>query len=258
MFRKTFHFGPLTLRFNAVIAVFVLLAAGGLVRLGIWQLERAQEKIELQESYQELSRGEATPISNVPTAGREFDAIQHQNRRVSLSGRFLNDRSVFLIYQTYEEQLGFEVITPLAVEGEDLTVMVSRGWAGVRTSEQLQKSLPPVQGTTTVEGQIYVPSEAEAGRTSSIDEVSWPLVLRYLDIEEISAYFDDPVFPYVVRLAEDQPGVLVRHWPEVMIDTGTNYSYALQWFAMAIAVIIVSLILSSNILTLLRDRAKPL
>jgi surfeit locus 1 family protein len=71
---------------------------------------------------------------------------------------------------------------------------------------------------------------------------------------QIAGLFEEPVFPYVVRLGAGQHGVLVRYWPEVAVDTSRHFSYALQWFSMAIAVVIVSLILSSNLIGLLQGK----
>ena len=147
------------------------------------------------------------------------------------------------------------MVTPFAVEDSDLLVMVSRGWTGVPSAEQLATLLPPVTGELDVQGQLYIPTESQVKRSNDLapEEVDWPLTIRYLNTQELSTYFEQTLFPYTVRLAEEQPGVLMRHWPEVMVDTGRNFSYALQWFSMAIAVLIVSLILSSNLLTLWKD-----
>jgi len=258
MASKNLKFGELEVCINWVIAICVLLTMSGLIRLGIWQLSRAQEKIQLQESFLEFSEEQATPIENLPIAGREFDAMQHQNRQVELTGRFLNENSIFLIYQTYEEQLGFEVVTPFELSAIDLIVMVSRGWSGVTSEGELARVLPKINGELVLQGQIYVPTEKEAARTNELVNESWPLTTRYLNINELSRHFDSSIFPYVIRLGLDQPGVLVRHWPAVTANTSQNFSYALQWFSMAIAVFIVSLILSSNILTLMKRRMKPL
>lgn len=258
MASKNLKFGELEVRINWVIAICVLLTMSGLIRLGIWQLSRAQEKIQLQESFLEFSEEQATPIENLPIAGREFDAMQHQNRQVELTGRFLNENSIFLIYQTYEEQLGFEVVTPFELSALDLIVMVSRGWSGITSEDELARVLPKINSELVLQGQIYVPTEKEAARTNELVNESWPLTTRYLNINELSRYFDSSIFPYVIRLGLGQPGVLVRHWPAVTANTSQNFSYALQWFSMAIAVFIVSLILSSNILTLMKRRMKPL
>jgi surfeit locus 1 family protein len=258
MSSKTLKFGEIEIRFNWVIAICVLLTMSGLIRLGLWQLGRAQEKIQSQESFQELSEEQATPIENLPIAGREYDAMQHQNRQIEISGHYLNENSIFLIYQTYEEQLGFEVVTPFELSSLDSIVMVSRGWSGIRSEEELAEVLPSIYGELTLQGQVYVPTEKEAARTNNLQAESWPLTIRYLNTNELSPYFDSSIFPYVVRLGAGQPGVLIRHWSAVTANTSQNFSYALQWFSMAIAVLMVSLILSSNLLTLMKRRMKPL
>lgn len=253
---KTLRLGPLTIRFNWVVAAIVIASMAGLLRLGVWQLERAQEKIEFHADLIEMGKQAPDPIEHIPLAGREYDAIQLQNRQVVLQGRYLNGQSIFLIYQTHREQLGFEVITPLKLTDRDEIVLVSRGWTGAGSYEALRDNLPMIDGEQQVLAQIYVPGASEAERSSGTDvlqtgSVKWPLLVRHLNTRDLQALFASPVFPYVVRLNEGQAGVLVRHWPAVTVDTGRNFSYALQWFAMAIALGTVALLLSSNLLQLL-------
>ena len=257
----TLTIGRLIIRIHWLVLVCVLLTTSGLVRLGVWQLARAQEKIAQQDSFQESGQLQATPLSEVPTAGIEFDILQHQNRHVVLRGNYLNDQTVFLIYQTFESQIGWEVVTPVRMEGQNLIALVSRGWSGIGSYEELAANLPFIDGTIDLEGQIFVPTASFAARDNGNPESKWPLVLRYLNMAELAPLFDAPLFPYVIQLNEGQSGVLVRHWPAVGIISGRNYSYALQWFAMAIAVALVSLILSSNLLRVLQLRdpqRKPL
>lgn len=246
--------GRLEIRINWAILTGVVLACAGLCRLGLWQLDRAQEKVAAQAAYMAAGELPPTPITEVPVAGLEFDALQHQNRRVVLNGQYLNDRSIFLIYQPFEDRIGYEVVTPLRVEGLDLVALVSRGWSGINTVEALAAALPRPAGSLTLEGQIYVPTREQAMQGNTVSSGDWPLVVRYLNTTELAPLFDAPLFPYVVRLAEGQSGVLIRHWPVVLVDSGRNFSYALQWFAMALALAAASLVLSSNLRKLWRGR----
>ena len=256
--KRIFTFGPIEFRFNLIVALCVFATMFGLVRLGIWQLHRAQEKIEQQSNYLEMQNDEATSLDAVPVAGLEFDSIQLQNRKVSLEGRYLNDRTVFLVFQTFEDQVGYEIFTPFYVDAISEIVMVSRGWTGAASYEALQEALPVLTGQQSLLGQIYVHTEKSLKRTNDIEVIEWPLLARYMNTIELSQYFDEPVFPYVVRLSENQAGVLVRHWPEVTVDTSRNFSYALQWFAMAIAVLLVALILSSNLMHYMQEKLDPI
>ena len=69
----------------------------------------------------------------------------------------------------------------------------------------------------------------------------------------LESIFAEPLFPYLVRLTEEQPGMLVRHWPETTVDIDTHLSYALQWFTFAVMIAIAALFASSNLLALMRD-----
>ena len=243
--------GIFEIRWNWLVAICVMLTISGMIRLGIWQLDRAAEKISLQQSYAESGLQEATPINEIPVAGIEFDLIQHQNRNVALQGHYINDQSIFLIYQAYEDQIGYEIVTPFKPDGMDSIVLVSRGCSASSTYEALLANTPQITGQHKLLGQIYVPTIKEASKTGTIKELKWPLLIRYLNTAELAPHFSLPLFPYVVRLATGQPGTLIRHWPTVSAETGRNFSYALQWFAMAIAVSIVSLVLSSNFLKII-------
>jgi len=256
---KVFTFGELEIRFNWVVAFFVLLVLTGLIRLGLWQLERAQEKMSLQNTYMEMGTDQAVPVDDVPMSGLENDARNIQNLHVNATGEFLNEKTIFLIYQTYEDNIGYEEITPFKLDSSEKIVFVSRGWILANTYEETKEKVQPILGKHTIQGQVFVPTPKQADRTNNIDltNVRWPLELRYLNTLEIAHLFDETYFPYEVRLDEGQPGVLIRHWPTVMVDTSRNFSYSLQWFAIAIALLIVTFILCSNILQLIQKRSKP-
>jgi cytochrome oxidase assembly protein ShyY1 len=237
------------------VCLLVMALVYGFVRLGLWQLSRAGEKIALQTEYAESLNDAPATLNVVPLAGLEFDQTQIQNRLVILQGHFINEKSVFLVYQTFEDQIGFEIFTPFLNVGTEELVLVSRGWTGAASYDALVSALPDVDGDLEITGQVYVHTSSSLNKTNRLSEdVQWPLQVRYLNMPQIAGLFEEQVFPYVVRLGAGQPGVLVRYWPEVAVDTSRHFSYALQWFSMAIAVVIVSLILSSNLIGLLQGK----
>jgi surfeit locus 1 family protein len=253
MASRLLRLGRFQLRWSWPVVLAVLLAASGFVRLGLWQLERAAEKIGQQTAYSEAGAREATPLSQLPLAGLPWDQQQHQNRRVRLQGRYLEGRHLLLIYQTWEEQLGYEVLSAFQLDDGDI-VLVSRGWSGQSDPARLVAGLDSLPGPRSVEGQLYVPGEREAARRDPGRNTDWPLIRRYVNTAELAPLFEAPLFPYVVRLAPGEPGLLVRHWPAAVAATDRHFSYALQWFAMALAVLAVSLLLASNLRELWHGR----
>lgn len=247
MLRSTFTIGRVVFRINWIIAICVLLFMSGLIRLGLWQMDRAREKADLQLTYIAAAELPPTPLDEVPVAGIAFDRMQHQSRRVVMSGQYLNEKTIYLLYQTFMDQSGYEIITPFSVDGLDLTVLVSRGWQSISDPAVLKQIQPAVAGNIVLEGQIFIPEEFPQSENGPLTTAQWPLQVRYLNPSELAPLFDTEVFPYPVRLLADQPGVLTRHWPGIVVDSGQNFSYALQWFAMALAVAIVTIVLSSNV-----------
>lgn len=246
MATRVLQFGRFQLRWRWPVALAVLLTASAFVRLGLWQLDRAAQKLEQQAAYSEAGTQQAVPLTQLPIAGLPWDLQQHQNRRVLLRGHYLDDRQIFLIYQTWEEQLGHEVLSAFQLD-DGRIALVSRGWSGQTDPAQLAANLAALPGSREVEGQLYVPTEREAARSNPSRNEDWPLIRRYVNMAELAPLFEAPLFPYVVRLATGQPGLLVRHWPGTVVTTDRHFSYALQWFAMAIAVLAVSLLLASNL-----------
>ena len=108
----------------AALALIVLT-----VSLGNWQLRRAAYKDE-----QTARHAEALALPAVAIDPRHPEAAQAavaEGRRVLVRGRLLEDRTVFLDNATLRGRVGFQVITPLVLEGggDSQAVLVIRGWS---------------------------------------------------------------------------------------------------------------------------------
>ena len=176
------------------------------------------------------------------------------NLHVTLAGEYINDKSFLLVPQSYNGQLGFGVITPFRLQNSNRIVLVDRGWITVASGAKLNFGL--VVGARQLTAQIHLQSSSP-GADERPDASSWPVQIRRLDVDVISEILGEDIFPYPVRLNEDQPGVLIRHWTAVTANSNANISYAIQWFVFASAIVIVSLFTSSNILSVLRKKEAP-
>ena len=66
--------------------------------------------------------------------------------------------------------------------------MVSRGWSGITSEQELAGVLPKIYEELELQGQIYVPTDKESARTNNIENVTWPLTARYLNIDELAEH----------------------------------------------------------------------
>src|SRR5688572_20604674 len=103
--------GSARFRFNWKLALFTVLLFPLLVRLGFWQLEREQEKIQLQTMYTERQQ-------QAPVALFDLDEQEDlQYRQVVVAGTYDNEHVFLLDNKIYQGQVGYELIVPLLTNG---------------------------------------------------------------------------------------------------------------------------------------------
>ncbi|HEU5282957.1 MAG TPA: SURF1 family protein, partial [Burkholderiales bacterium] len=102
-----------------------LAAAGGVIVtawLGNWQLDRAAEKLALQ---QRMDLAQHQPALHLPSEPVAADTLLYQ--RVEARGEFRPELTILLDNRVHEGVVGYEVITPLRLAHSDLHVLVNRG-----------------------------------------------------------------------------------------------------------------------------------
>ncbi|MCB1664963.1 MAG: SURF1 family protein [Pseudomonadales bacterium] len=254
--KTVLQLGKWQFRINWLIACCVLMTVALLINLGFWQLGRAQEKRDLQRAMLERLEEAPLPLAAVlPRQGplTEEQGQQLENLGVTATGHYWNEASFVVSFQFFQGAPGYELITPFELEDTGEFVLVSRGWVTPGPGADGMPYVPAVEGEQTLRAQLHVPP-AVAG-TSQVEGEGWPLRFRYLDINRASALMQRPLLPWVLRLAPEQAGVFARHWPAVTVNTRMHIQYALQWFGMALVVLVVSFLMSSNFLAL-RQQAR--
>lgn len=243
---RPINIGRLQIHFNGLIALCVFLTCGMFVNLGFWQLDRAAEKRQLQADWQAAQAAEP-----VPYAGLSESAVT-DGLPVELSGSFLDRQVAFLVlYQFHQGRPGYELISPFRVPGDEQLVLISRGWIGPGEQGELPL-VPDVPGTQRVLARVHVPEVLpEAG---TVTDTEWPLRVPRMNTEQAARLLGEPVYPHVLRLEAEQAGVLARHWTAPSFTTRTHYAYAAQWFFFTFVVVVSTLLLGTNIISLVRQK----
>jgi surfeit locus 1 family protein len=250
--RTDLKYGPFLLRFNWVVGFFVLVTITSFVYLGLWQLDRASEKVAAMEALQVEQSKHAVAIQDLTRVSHNKQG-ELDNLHVELTGQYINERSILLVSKFYGDSVGYEVVTPFRVESNGLVVLVNRGWISAKLTSGARLNLRPVSGPQRITAQIHDPGKVSQAYSSQMNTTTWPIQMRGLDMEVVTDLLKEELFPFAVRLTEGQPGVLVRNWPAVDVNINTHLAYALQWFVFALVVLAGSLLASTNILSLLRE-----
>ena len=95
------------------------------VGLGLWQLDRAEQKRALQAEYD--ARGRDGPIQ---IGARVQTAEELRFYRVIVKGRYDPDYQILLDNRVHQGRAGYHVITPLRIAGSDVRVIVLSALGG--------------------------------------------------------------------------------------------------------------------------------
>jgi cytochrome oxidase assembly protein ShyY1 len=213
------------------LTAFVLFFLPILVTLAFWQLDRADEKRQIIANEQYRRAQLAVTMDQLD----EASWVSYVS--VLLSGNFDNQQSFLLDNQQYRGRFGYEIITPFFDLNSNQTVLISRGWVQGSLDRGELPVLDKVTGLQSLEAEIYVPLGKPFLLAEQVMADTWPKVIQAAEVDKMAASLGQELFPYVLRLKEDNPGVYERHWQVVNVPVHKHTGYAVQWFAMAIVLV---------------------
>lgn len=227
------------------LAVALTLAGVALfVRLGVWQLDRANQAQQLLAAFNAAPKAAFEDFAAVRTAppAERFPHVQ-------VSGQFLADRGYLRDEQVRDGKLGVEAYAAFAPSGTNEVLLVDRGWIAWSHAPGTHPAVPPpAQGETTLAG-VYAPfpgSGIRVGGNALARQTDWPKLTLAIDAQEIAADLHRPLLPRVLLLDADGASGFVRSWTPSVMSPERHRGYAFQWFAFAAAAIAIFILLHTK------------
>ena len=221
------------------INILFLISFFTLIRLGFWQLDRADQKNEINQNY--IERQSEEEIS-------DQGLINEENlwRKFKLDGEFLNI-NFFLDNQMYRRNAGYTVFTPF-LTSEGLTILVNRGWHPLLESRNEVPLIENISGPKTITGILSpIPSHGIILTDQNIELIDTSSVrIQRMDLSEIKNMIkieDLEINSLVLTLERPIDQNLVKHLVLPVSNSEKNYGYAFQWFAFAATLLIIFIVL---------------
>lgn len=238
------------------------------VRLGIWQLERRQQRLARNAEIEramgmdviEVGEGDGWGPEGPAVSGREWSPGQPMNgaerararegtprppsiaaayRRGRATGRFDFERQIVVMLKSLDGIPGVYIVTPLVLES-GAAVLVERGWVASPDGRRVDLGALAEPASTLAEGILLAPASDR-----SVATVSWPLFVREADPARLGGALPYPVYPLVLRRTVLPAGAPqgMRALRPPRLDEGPHLSYALQWFGFAVIAVVGSAML---------------
>lgn len=234
-FKPTWLGGILTL---VCIAVFI--------KLGMWQYNKAQLKIEAQSVYQDLenNRRQEFPLHRTNIEDAANDLWKHKHVRVR--GEYATQYQLLLDNQVSNSKAGFHVITPLKIAGSDEYVLVNRGWIAGNSTHTNTPTVETPSGQVDIEGVVWLPSKRFFTLDTAQATASFETVWQYLNMQEYQKKVPIKVSALVIKLDKEvtSAGGFVREWEVPQSRIVTHLGYAYQWFGFAVAALLIFIFIS--------------
>ena len=215
-----------------------------LLGLGFWQLDRAEQKRILFTDSQQ--RRNAPPINLNQIGAERNNFITLNWRKVELIGQFSPGMNILLDNQVWKGQAGYLVFTPFKLLGENVWVLINRGWIPLLGDRsRVPKITPPIEAETEITGIVKKPPSSGISLTETVEERLTDNVIRVqkVELDKIERFIGRKFLPYVIRLDPDPASDLVQQWTTPGANQEKHLAYAFQWFALATVLLIVYLTL---------------
>lgn len=224
--REVFSALPLVPSLMTAIALVVLLG------LGVWQLERLEWKSEIIAI---IDAQMALPANPLPFGDLDPDAWRY--RKAHVEGRFHHDKEIHMYAASSAGKPGYLIITPLE-RSDGSFVLFNRGWV------PLDKHAPETRKEGQIEGLVSV---SGVGRkpwlqnTFVADNDLEKNIWFYGDLDGMAKFLGIVHYAPIFLEADATPnpgGLPIGGQSRVKISND-HLSYALTWFSLAIALLIV-------------------
>lgn len=221
-------------RFDWRLLLFTGLFLPLLISLGLWQLERADEKQVTLEQWEKQSGDLDWPA--------QLEAGLEAGQPVTLTGQYA-ENTWLLDNRTRDGAAGYEVLTLFSPD-QGKPLVVNRGWVlAPRRRDELPAITTPPE-TVVLSGRLSEYPEPPVLMENSSEQTHWPRRVQALKQTDVEALGVSGA-PLVLRLeGPDQPGAYRADWAPDYMGPQTHYGYAAQWFSLALALVILTAIAS--------------
>jgi cytochrome oxidase assembly protein ShyY1 len=220
---------PILATLITFVAVVIMFA------LGMWQLQRAEEKnlrlLSIKKASQTEQISLQTALLNIDgmiDMPINFDAQADVTRYFMLDNKIHNGR------------VGYQVLLPLKTSSGLL--LANLGWLPATNSRDVLPRVTLDGKQMPYTGVVSFPSDNAMVKETAVIDENWPKLVQQIDFAVIEAMYNARFLPLVVQLDDDPSSGFVRNWKAVVMAPEKHIAYGVQWFLLAFAAIVVFVI----------------
>ena len=219
-----------------IVVVLSIAMLALLLRLGLWQLERAQYKETLAAQAQKNSMHGPSMAHEIIERATDKSWYFRPTR---VNGSFDPTHQYLLDNRTFDGRAGYHVLSVFTYGTQRL--LVNRGWAPVGTDRQVLPDIKIDAQQQSLTGRLApLPGSGLLLGDSGYRQLSWPKVVQRVELDSMSTQLGFALLPAVLLLDPAHPACLRCRWVAARgLSADRHRGYAIQWFCLAIAFVVL-------------------
>lgn len=226
-----YHFSPKLIPTLAAIILVPFLAS-----LGFWQLDRADQKREIDDGVKQAQAKKALGLNTFINSNSHNDFSKEIYRSASLSGHYDNEHQYLLDNRTYKGKAGFHVLTPFLLDSSSKTILINRGWIGYQGTRDNIPDISITENNINIRGVMKQQGRAIVLNSSNDDDElkpTYPKLVQSIQLTELAKELNIELLPIIIELDKDDETGFIRDWQPYYGSIDKHNAYALQWFSFA-------------------------
>ncbi|MFV0595582.1 SURF1 family protein [Shewanella sp.] len=222
------------------VVVFVVL-----VKLGLWQMDRAAEKTAL---LAQMEARQTAPALSIEQLLNELNKGSVTGYRLQVQANPANPQIWLLDNQVYQGQVGYLAFQLLQIttehqvsHSEQPWLLVELGFIAAKSHRNELPEVSPIVDELAIAGRLYQkqinPLSHHLLAEPFTTEQGERIRFQNLNLHEMAQMLGHPILPVVLQpdsSTQLQPAQTLPHpWQPFPLSAQKHWGYALQWFAMA-------------------------
>jgi cytochrome oxidase assembly protein ShyY1 len=209
-----------------------------LAKLGLWQIQRGEEK---QQRLSQIAQYQKLDVLTLTSLLQLSDDYEPTGVTVKIDGTFANPASWLLDNKVVKGQTGYDILLALQVVGQPKAVLVNMGWlkSDYAKRDVLPQFVIPAK-QVSITGFVKAKDLASfALSDESANKQQWPLRIQQINLDKMAEQSGLSFYPFVVYAQQDNDFGFTHHYQPVVMPPEKHRAYALTWFLLALAVVII-------------------
>ena len=218
-----------------LIPAFLIIATiAFLVSLGLWQLERADQKRTIEAAILNANTGPVELIAN----GREL--LDKEYYDVRLQGNYLSDKQFIYDNQIVDQVSGYYVLTPFILTDQLGVILVNRGFIPWNGQRERLADIAVDSVSREIKVQVSSPIKRMELKATDVSR-QFPVLIQAVDFDVLEEVSKLKFVKVVGLLDPSSSDGYVRKWEPYTGSIEKHIGYAIQWFLMALVLAIIGL-----------------